>query len=454
MGIFFGTDGFRGEANVFLTAEHAFRLGCFLGEYCREKAGAGETCRVVIGKDPRRSSYMFEYALSAGLTACGADAYLLHVTTTPSVGYIVRAEGFDCGVMISASHNGYADNGIKLLDAGGEKPCGDMIARAEAYLKTAPPPAFVTGDKIGRTVDYTEGRNRYAGYLISLSRFSYRGVKVGLDCANGSAFSRAPSVFGALGAQVYCINAAPNGLNINRGCGSTRPEALAAFVKNHDLDVGFAFDGDADRCICVDERGNVADGDAILYMSALYLQKAGELDGNKVVCTVMSNSGLCAALEKRGIGCERVAVGDRHVREGMKRSGAALGGEPSGHVIYGKYAGTGDGILTAVKVMEIMLGEKKKLSALLEGYRPLPQVLLNVPVNDKGAASAPAVQEGVEAAGQKYGVRVILRPSGTENAVRIFCEGESAPACRLAAGELKELVLAARREREAKGGEA
>ena len=445
MGSFFGTDGFRGEANVFLTAEHAFRLGCFLGEYCRSRTAAGESCRAVIGKDARRSSYMFEYALAAGLTACGADAYLLHVTTTPSVSYIVRADGFDCGVMISASHNGYADNGIKLLDKKGEKPRGEMLDLAEAYLRTQPPPAFVTGESIGRTVDYTEGRNRYAGYLISLSRFSYRGVKVGLDCANGSSFMLARSVFGALGAQVYCINASPNGLNINRACGSTHPEVLAAFVKSHGLDVGFAFDGDADRCICVDENGNVADGDAVLYMSALYLQKAGELDGDRVVCTVMTNSGLERALAAHGIACERTKVGDMYVRERMRQVGAALGGEPSGHIIYGKYATTGDGILTAVKVMEIMLGEKKRLSELVRGYAPLPQVLLNVPLFDKSAAGAPSVQNKVRQLRREGKFRIVLRPSGTENAVRIFCEGEDAAACRRAAGELKECVLAAAR---------
>lgn len=450
---FFGTDGFRGEANVFLTAEHAFRLGCFLGEYCRGRAGAGETCRAVIGKDPRRSSYMFEYALAAGLTACGTDAYLLHVTTTPSVSYIVRAEGFDCGVMISASHNGYADNGIKLLDGKGEKPCGEMISLAEEYLRTLPPPAFVTGGAIGRTVDYTEGRNRYAGYLISLSRFSYRGVKVGLDCANGSAFALAKSVFGALGAQVYCINAAPNGLNINNACGSTRPEILAEFVRTHALDIGFAFDGDADRCICIDEKGNVVDGDAVLYMSALYLQRAGELDGNRVIGTVMTNSGLERALAAHGIVCERTKVGDMYVRERMKKSGAVLGGEPSGHIIYGKYATTGDGILTAVKVMEIMLGEKKRLSELLHGYTPLPQVLLNVPVFDKNAACAPSVQEKLREIEREYGMRVILRASGTENVIRIFCEGENASDCRRAAGGLKECVLAAARTETMRGGE-
>ena len=450
MGEFFGTDGFRGEANVELTARHAFSLGCFLAEYCLGRLTESEGCRIVIGKDPRRSSYTLEYALASGITACGANAYLLHVTTTPSVSYVIRAEGFDCGVMISASHNGYRDNGIKLLDGNGEKMSEEVIALAEAYLKSSPPPAFVTGEKIGRTVDYAEGRNRYIGYLISLSRFSYRGVKVGLDCANGSAFSVAGSVFNALGAQVYCINAAPNGLNINQECGSTHAEVLASFVRQHSLDIGFAFDGDADRCICVDEKGNVIDGDGILYMSANYLQKCGELDGDKVICTLMSNSALEQALSASGISCERVAVGDKYVHERMNQTGSVLDGEPSGHVIYGKYATTGDGILTAIKVMEIMLGEKKKASRLTSGYTPYPQILVNVPVRDKSVAFAPCVRECMERLTKEQHVKIILRPSGTENVVRIFCEGEKFSDCKIASALLKDCVIGAQRETENK----
>ena len=448
MGEFFGTDGFRGEANIELTARHAFALGCFLAEYCRDKVSENEGCRIVIGKDPRRSSYMFEYALAAGITACGADAYLLHVTTTPSVSYVVRTDGFDCGVMISASHNDYKDNGIKLLDSNGEKFGEKAIALAEEYLKNDLSPAFATGEKIGRTIDYAEGRNRYIGYLVSLSRFSYRGVKVGLDLANGSAFSVAASVFQALGAQVYCINASPNGLNINRESGSTHPEVLSSFVKAHALDVGFAFDGDADRCVCVDEEGNVADGDAILYMSAKYLKKCGELDKNKVVCTVMSNGALEEALRAERIVCERVAVGDKYVHERMLKSGAVLGGEPSGHVIYGKYATTGDGILTAIKIMEIMLGEEKKISELTAGYVPFPQMLINVPIRDKQAIYNPEVQEYVKNLSSDKKLKIILRSSGTENVARIFCEGERLSDCKIAAGLLKERLLRTLRERE------
>lgn len=438
MGDFFGTDGFRGEANGRLTAYHAFELGCFLAEYYGARSESG--CRVVIGKDPRRSSYMLEYSLAAGLTACGANAYLLHVTTTPSVSYITRSEGFDCGVMISASHNSYIDNGIKLLDGNGEKISEEVIFQAEEYLKKPFAPAFATGERIGRTVDYTEGRNRYTGYLVSLAKCSYRGMKVGLDCANGSAFHIAQSVFNALGAQVYCINASPNGLNINENCGSTHPEILAEFVSEHGLDVGFAFDGDADRCICVDGRGKIVDGDGILYAAAIYLQNEGQLDGNRIVTSVMSNIGLSAALKKYGVSCESVAVGDRHVRERMSQTDCVLGGEPSGHIIYGKYATTGDGILTAIKVAEMMTETKKPLSELLKGYFPYPQILLNVSVRDKTVALSESLQSYAERLGVSTGVRVIVRPSGTENVVRIFCEGGSSADCKIVSELLRERI--------------
>lgn len=447
MGEFFGTDGFRGEANDKLTAYHAFVLGCFLAEYYKENSGDG-VCRVAIGKDPRRSSYMLEYSLSAGLTACGANAYLLHVTTTPSVSYIVRSEGFDCGVMISASHNSFRDNGIKLLNGKGEKISDEVISLAEEYLKKPFCPAFSKGERIGRTVDYTEGRNRYIGYLISLSKCSYRGVKVGLDCANGSAFGIAQSVFNALGAQVYCINASPNGLNINENGGSTHPEVLARFVSEHGLDVGFAFDGDADRCICVDEKGKVVDGDGILYAAAVYLQSEGELDGNRIVTSVTANGGLSLALKKYGVSCESVAVGDRHVRERMRQIDCVLGGEPSGHIIYGKYATTGDGLLTAIKVMEMILESKKPLSELLKGYSPYPQVLVNVPVKDKSVALGAEIQSYAERLGMSTGIRVLLRPSGTENVVRIFCEGENAADCKIVSDLLRERVERADRKKE------
>lgn len=442
MGEFFGTDGFRGQANVRLTAYHAFLTGCFLAEYY---GASGNDCRVVVGKDPRRSSYMLEYALAAGLTACGANAYLLHVTTTPSVSYVARSEGFDCGVMISASHNAYVDNGLKLLDGNGEKISEEVTAKAEEYLKKAFSPAFATGKKIGRTVDYTEGRNRYIGYLISLAKCSYRGMKIGLDLANGSTFQIAQSVFNALGAQTYPINASPNGININENCGSTHPEILSEFVKSHALDVGFAFDGDGDRCVCVDEKGKILDGDAILYASALSLQRAGELEGNRIVVSVMANKGLSDALKKYKIDCERVPVGDRFVNERMRRTGAVLGGEPSGHIIYGKYATTGDGILTAIKLAEMMTEEKVPASALVKGYSPYPHVLVNVPVEDRTRAYSSALQSYATRLEESTGVRILLRPSGTESVVRIFCEGESEADCKIVAELLRERTERAER---------
>ena len=439
MGEFFGTDGFRGEAGKTLTAEKAFSLGCFLGEYL---SAFRPSPRVVIGKDPRRSSYMLEYALAAGLTSCGANVYLLHVTTTPSVGYVVLSEGFDFGVMISASHNAYTDNGIKFLDARGEKPDEEVIRRAEEYLKEGRAPAFVSGEKIGRTVDYVEGRNRYAGYLISLARYSLRGLKIGLDCANGSAFFLAGSVFSALGAQVYTIHAQPSGVNINERCGSTRPEVLAQFVQSHRLDIGFAFDGDADRCICVDASGKVVDGDGILYLCALYMQERGELEGNLVVGTVMTGEGLVRALQKKGIACERAFVGDKYVQRRMRETGACLGGEPSGHVIFRKHSSTGDGIVTAIKVLEVILERKKPLSELLADYTPLPSVLVNVPVQNKVAVNAPAVVRAAARWNEEGKVRVLVRASGTENKVRILAEGESLSDCRVAAALIEEAVRA------------
>ena len=439
---FFGTDGFRGEANVSPNAKHAFILGCFLAEYCRKNSSEKERCRIVIGKDPRRSSYMLEYALAAGITACGADAYLLHVTTTPSVSYVTRTDGFDVGVMISASHNLFSDNGIKILNADGEKPSDEMVEQAEDYLSRPFAPDFAVGEKVGRTVDYTEGRNRYTGYLISLAKSSLRKLKIGLDCANGSAFSVAPAVFKALGAQVFTINASPNGFNINDKCGSTHPEVLARFVKEHALDVGFAFDGDADRCICVDENGKVVDGDGILYLSARYMQQNGEGE-QKVILTVMSNGAMEKALAPLGISCERVAVGDKNVYERMRAVGSRLGGEPSGHIIYGKYACTGDGILTAIRVLEAMTEQEKKLSELTEGYEPLPHVLLNVSVQNKGVAKLAYIQRRVEEL--SAGCKIILRASGTEPVVRIFCEGENLSDCKIRAEILKDCLLNADR---------
>ena len=429
MGKYFGTDGFRGEANVQLTAEHAFQVGRFLGWFYSQNRRA----RVVIGKDTRRSSYMFEYALAAGLTASGADAYLLHVTTTPSVAYVVRTEEFDCGVMISASHNPFYDNGIKLLNGSGEKMEESVIALVEDYLDGKQVIPFATGGDIGRTVDYVQGRNRYIGYLISLGRFSFKGKRVALDCANGAAWSIAKSVFEALGAKTYVLGAEPDGVNINRDCGSTHMEALQRFVLDNEMDVGFAYDGDADRCLCVDEKGQIVTGDHILYLLGCYMKKREQLDNNTVVATVMSNLGLYKALERAGIGYAQTQVGDKYVYEYMTANGCRLGGEQSGHIIVSKYATTGDGILTSLKVMEVMLSEKKKLSELAGGMELYPQVLKNIRVADKKQATQdPEVVSAVERAAEELGDsgRILVRESGTEPVIRVMVEAADKELCQ------------------------
>ena len=415
MGKYFGTDGFRGEAGVTLTADHAYKVGRFLGWYynmIRERNGNTDPARIVIGKDTRRSSYMFEYSLVAGLTASGADAYLLHVTTTPSVAYIARVDDFDCGIMISASHNPYYDNGIKLIDCYGEKMPEETLLLVEDYLdgklhvfdKDWPELPFAHREHIGCTVDYVSGRNRYMGYLISLGIYSFKGIKVGLDCANGSSWTIAKSVFDALGADTYVINAQPNGLNINNNAGSTHIEGLQKFVVENHLDIGFAYDGDADRCLCVDEKGNVITGDHILYIYGCYMKERGKLLNNTVVTTVMSNFGLYKAFDELGIGYAKTAVGDKYVYEYMAKNGCRIGGEQSGHIIFSKYASTGDGILTSLKMMEVMLAKKMPMSKLAEPLTIYPQVLENVRVTDKKAAqNAPAVQEAVKAVAAALG---------------------------------------------------
>ncbi len=432
MGKYFGTDGFRGEANVNLTAEHAYKIGRFLGWYYRH-GEEEEHCKVVIGKDTRRSSYMFEYALVAGLTASGADAYLLHVTTTPSVSYVTRTEGFDCGIMISASHNPYFDNGIKLINAAGEKMDEETIIKVEEYLDgLSEEVPYAERDHIGFTVDHAAGRNRYIGYLISLATRSYRGVKVGLDCANGSSWMIAKSVFDALGAKTYVINNNPDGLNINTDCGSTHMEHLQKFVVEKGLDVGFAFDGDADRCLCVDEKGNLVDGDAIIYIYGSYLKERGKLVGNKVVTTVMSNFGLYKALDALDIEYEKTKVGDKYVYENMQQNGYRLGGEQSGHIIFKKYATTGDGILTAIKMMEVMLEKKTSLSELRAPFVVYPQILKNVRVVDKATVNADqdvqaAVKEVAELLGEDG--RILVRESGTEPLIRVMVEAGNIAVC-------------------------
>lgn len=429
MSKYFGTDGFRGEANVDLTAEHAFKIGRFIGWYF----GRGKGCNVVIGKDTRRSSYMYECALAAGLTSSGADAYLLHVTTTPSVSYIARVDDFDCGVMISASHNPYHDNGIKLINGDGEKMEQAVLDEIEKYLDgIAPEPPLAVGADIGRTVDYSAGRNRYIGYLISLSTHSYKGVKVGLDCANGSTWMIAKSVFDALGADTYVISARPDGLNINVDCGSTHLANLQKLVREEGLDVGFAFDGDADRCLAVDENGEVVSGDKIMYICARHMKDRGRLDTNTVVTTVMSNLGLYKALDAAGINYEKTAVGDKYVWENMREHGHLIGGEQSGHIIFSKYATTGDGLITALKVMQAMLDTRQPLSKLCEPVTIYPQVLKNVVVDDKdGTLADSAVTAAVAAEEARLGDRgrVLLRKSGTEPLLRVMAEAETDDEC-------------------------
>ena len=437
MGKYFGTDGFRGEANVTLTVDHAFQVGRFLGWYygdLRKKNGQEGPARIVIGKDTRRSGYMFEYALAGGITASGAEACLLHVTTTPSVAYVARTDGFDCGIMISASHNPYYDNGIKLFNGSGEKMDPQVIALVEDYLdgKLDPIP-LATGGEIGRTVDYVAGRNRYIGYLISLGLYSFKGLKVGLDCANGSTWNIAKSVFDALGAKTYVINAEPDGCNINKNAGSTHIEGLRKFVVENGLDVGFAFDGDGDRCLCVDEKGNVLTGDHILYVYGKYMKERGKLLNNTVVTTVMSNFGLYKAFDQLGINYAKTAVGDKYVYEYMMNNGCRLGGEQSGHIIFSKYASTGDGILTSLKMMEVMKAKKKSMSQLSEDLVIYPQILKNVKVKDKALAQNDHdVKQAVEAVAQLLGDsgRILVRESGTEPLVRVMVEAESEEKCR------------------------
>ena len=445
MGKYFGTDGFRGEANKTLTAEHAYKIGRFLGWYYGRNKEEGETCKIVIGKDTRLSSYMFEYALVSGLTASGAEAYLLHVTTTPSVSYVARTEDFDCGIMISASHNPYYDNGIKLINSNGEKMDEETILKIEAYIDgLSGEIPFAVRDQIGRTVDYAMGRNRYIGYLISLATRSYKSKRVGLDCANGSSWMIAKSVFDALGAKTYVINNEPDGTNINTNCGSTHIEGLQKLVKEKGLDVGFAFDGDADRCLCVDENGNVINGDMIIYIYGCYLKERGKLAGNKVVTTVMSNFGLYKALDDAGIEYEKTAVGDKYVYENMSANGYRVGGEQSGHIIFRKYATTGDGILTAIKMMEVMLEKKKTLAELAAPVPVYPQVLKNIRVTDKAAAqNDPDVQAAVKAVGEKLGSdgRILVRESGTEPLVRVMVEAGEEALCEKYVDEVIDVIV-------------
>lgn len=432
MGKYFGTDGFRGKAGVDLTAEHAFQVGRFLGWHY-SRLHPDDTARIVIGKDTRRSSYMFENALAAGITSAGADAYLLHVTTTPCVSYITRTERFDCGVMISASHNPFYDNGIKLMNGIGEKMEDALQAELERFIDGEPAALpWATEGKIGKTIDFYSGRNRYIGYLTSLAARSFEKHKVGLDCANGSSWMIGRAVFDALGAKTYVINDQPDGVNINMDCGSTHIEGLQLYVREHHLDVGFAFDGDADRCLAVDERGEVLNGDKIMYICAKFLKERGQLPGNTLVTTVMSNFGLYKALDKAGIRYEKTAVGDRYVYENMKENDYVLGGEQSGHIIFRKYAHTGDGLITALMLMEVMMETQLPLSVLASSVSMYPQVLKNVRVDDKDATlSDSAVQAAVDECTAALGDsgRVLLRKSGTEPVLRVMAEAGTAEEC-------------------------
>lgn len=454
MGKYFGTDGFRGTANENLTADHAYKVGRFLGWYYGElkrRNGDDTPPRIVIGKDTRRSSYMFEYSLVGGLTASGADAYLLHVTTTPSVAYISRVDSFDCAIMIPASHNPYYDNGLKLINGQGEKMEDSVIELVEAYLdgklnafgqdwNELP---FAKGEKIGRTVDYVSGRNRYVGYLISLGVYSFRGMKIGLDCANGASWSIAKAVFDALGAETHVINAEPNGVNINNNAGSTHIEVLQKYVVENGLDAGFAYDGDADRCLCVDEKGNVITGDHILYIYGRYMKERDKLVNNTVVATVMSNFGLFKAFDEIGINYAKTKVGDKYVYEYMKENGCCLGGEQSGHIIFSKYASTGDGILTSLKIMQVIMSRQKKLSELAAPFVEYPQVLENVRVKDKAAAqSDPEVQDAVKSVTEALGEtgRILVRESGTEPVVRVMVEAESKEICQKYVSQVVDII--------------
>lgn len=429
MGKYFGTDGFRGEANVDLTVEHAFKVGRFVGYYY----GRDHKARVVIGKDTRRSSYMFEYALVAGLTASGADVSLLHVTTTPSVAYVVKTEGFDCGIMISASHNPFYDNGIKIINAQGCKLEAEVEDKIEAYIDAEEDNIpLATREDVGRTFDHAIGRHRYIGYLMSLAKRSFKGMKVGLDLANGSATTVAKGVFDALGAKTYVMGNEPDGTNINAGVGSTHVDGLRKFVVDNGLDVGFAYDGDADRCFAVDEKGNLVDGDMIMYICGVYMKEHGELNSNTVVSTVMSNLGLYKALKKHGIESVKTAVGDKYVNECMVANGYSLGGEQSGHIIFSKYATTGDGILTSLMIMEAMLESKKTLFELSQGIKIYPQLLVNVRVKDKKAAMEDdavriAISEIEKSLGDEG--RILVRQSGTEPVIRVMAEASTDELC-------------------------
>ena len=442
MGKYFGTDGFRGEANVGLTVEHAYKVGRFLGWYY----GKEHRAQIVIGKDTRRSSYMFEYSLAAGLTASGADAYLLHVTTTPSVSYVVRTEQFDCGIMISASHNPFYDNGIKIIAGSGRKMDAAVEEQIETYIDEGVPEIpFALRENIGRTIDFAAGRNRYIGHLISIPTRSFKNMRVGLDCANGSASSVAKSVFDALGAETFVIHNEPDGTNINRECGSTHIESLQKFVKEKHLDCGFAYDGDADRCLAVDEDGELVDGDKIMFICGKYRNECGKLSDHTIVSTVMSNLGLKKACERDGMKTVQTQVGDKYVCENMMENGYDVGGEQSGHIIFMKHATTGDGILTSLMLMGVMLEKKRSLGSLAGEITLYPQLLNNVRVADKKLAQEiKAVRAEVEKVAAALGSdgRILVRESGTEPLIRVMVEAETEELCETYVDQVIDVIRA------------
>ncbi len=432
MGKYFGTDGFRGKANVILTAEKAFKVGRYLGWYYGQNH-EDHRARIIIGKDTRRSSYMLEDALCAGLNSSGADAYLLHVTTTPSVSYCCRTDGFDCGIMISASHNPFYDNGIKIMRANGQKIEAEIEKKVEAYIdgKIGELPYAIEA-AIGSTIDYSSGRNRYIGYLMTIPSRAFNGYRVGLDCANGASSMIAKSVFEALGAKTVVINNEPNGVNINDNCGSTHIEKLQELVKEKGLNVGFAYDGDADRCLAVDENGNVVNGDQIMYLCGKHMRETGQLDHDMIVTTVMTNLGFYKTCRAAGLKYQQTDVGDKYVAENMLTNGYVLGGEQSGHIIFGKYATTGDGILTSLMVMQTMIEKKMPLSMMADEMKIYPQVLKNIKVHDKKLTLAnEKVKESVEAAKKGLGDsgRILVRESGTEPKIRVMVEADTTQEC-------------------------
>lgn len=437
---YFGTDGFRGEAGVVLTAEHAFKIGRFIGHFY--SSSENKKTRIIIGKDTRCSGDMLEAALGAGITSSGADVYLMGITTTPSVSYVTGTENFDCGIMISASHNPYYDNGIKLINGDGEKMQESVIEQVEAYIDgDGKDFEFAKDGEIGRVVQYGVGVETYEKHLISSAGGGYKGMKIAIDCANGSAYKIGKRVFEAMGAKVLVINDRPDGMNINSDCGSTHIGGLCEFVVKNKCDMGFAFDGDADRCLAVDENGKIVDGDHIMYICGRYMKEKGLLENDTIVTTVMSNFGLYKAFDKSGIKYEKTDVGDKYVYENMKSGGHILGGEQSGHIIFMKHAHTGDGILTALNVTDTVKDTGKKLSELASPVVVYPQVLKNVIVTDKDETLAdPCIKNQVMRVSESLGDngRILLRKSGTEPVLRVMVEAASENMCEKYADEVIE----------------